>query len=245
MEALLSALGDSQRSARTLREENSRLRGRINDLEDQLNDLVEQMEAARRAAPSQPAPNYARSMFTYSRPGSRVGSVEPPPKRQMQSRLQTYVVAPDSTDETEDVLDSQITMRESLAHTSPGLVAMAPERSVRNRSSTASSVFPLLPSNMSMLLHEDEDSDNSALYSNYQAQSRATSPTLLLSRLTASNASSKSKHISRPSVSSIGSADISMMSAPGSPRSLRLNPEHEKNLGDMMSVDFSIIASDE
>lgn len=245
MEALLSALGDSQRSARTLREENSRLRGRINDLEDQLNDLVEQMEAARRATPSQPAPNYARSMFTYSRPGSRVGSVEPPPKRQMQSRLQTYVVAPDSTDETEDVLDSQITMRESLAHTSPGLVAMAPERSVRNRSSTASSVFPLLPSNMSMLLHEDGDSDNSALYSNYQAQSRATSPTLLLSRLTASNTSSKSKHISRPSVSSIGSADISMMSAPGSPRSLRLNPEHEKNLGDMMSVDFSIIASDE
>ena len=243
MEALLSALGDSQRTARTLREENGQLRGRISDLEEQLNDLVEQLDVIRRAAASQQAPNYARSIFSHSRPGSRTGT-ELVPRRRSHSRLHSYV-APPAADESEDMADGQTTMRESMARSSPDVVAMVSERNVRKRSSTASSIFPILPSNMSMLLHEDGDSENSALYSNYQTKSRPASPTILLSRLTAPNTANKTKHLSRPSTSSIGSADLSVISMPSSPRSLTLNPEHERHLGDMMSIDFSVIASDE
>ena len=277
-EALLSALADSQYTSRSLREENAQLKGRIQDLEEQISDLVEQLNVTRRSTPPFPAQSYAHVMLSRSRSGSRASSAETRPM--WHSRMQSFVIASNtSVDDAEHSSDMPIintddnnlktptpSMGDPVINISPRLVAQLSEHNIRKRASTASSVFPVVPSNMSMLMHEENgggesEGDTGSLgfhfpYPQSQSQSRANSPppspTLLLSRLTASASApgvsrvARGRHTAKPSMSSIGSgastsADMmSLFSVPGSPGSLRLKPEDEKHLGEMMSIDLSI-----
>lgn len=259
MEALLNALADSQRSGKSLRDENTMLKGRIRDLEEQIRDLVDRLNST----PQPVASTSSLSSLHRSILGnlSRPGSTEPLQRRH--SRMQSYVLADSSPmDKSESEQDSLLTMRQptpiSSLRASPrasrfeGSATLSPnEHPARKRSSTSSSVFPVLPSNMSMLLHDDGDANDSLVnssFSTYQMQaygSMPSSPTAVLARPTPNASDSKSRHAPKPSVSSIGSnsstnPDLTVASLPSSPGSLNLKPEHERHLGDMMSVDFSL-----
>ncbi|KAH8108417.1 hypothetical protein DFH11DRAFT_1113403 [Phellopilus nigrolimitatus] len=250
MEAILGALADSQRNAKSLREENVQMQGRIRDLEDQIGDLVDQLDVARRTQSQRPH-NFARAMLSHSRPGSRAGSVEGAFVRQ--PRMQNYArpSTASAPDDSDSMLETHITSREPGSRLSPSFASQH-DHAARKRASTSSSVFPVLPSNMSMLLGDESDGGHSGGYEGIQAQSHShsastsPSPTLQINRLVSSSTAGKGRHAVRPSVSSIGSiasADMSMLSS-GSPGSLHLKPEHEKHLGDMMSLDISVVDSD-
>lgn len=137
---------------------------------------------------------------------------------------------------------------------SSGLLADA-SRSRRRRDSTPSSVFAILPSNMSMLMNEegdDEQLDGSGVYS---TASPPASPTLVLPLLPKQQSQQSYQqphasprrlvgHVADKSISSLTgnisptTANFSMMSTPGSPGSLNLRPEHEQHLGDMITLNL-------
>lgn len=233
MEALLSALADSQRTTRVLREENGNLRDRILDLEDQLNDVVEKWDSV-------PSPMRARPrtpLFLTSSPGS----AEPSPKRH--PRIHSYVASdhqPPAQHEREIEAPEGVAP-DATVHISPNGPGNASGRSLRQRYSTASSIFPIVPNNMSMLMQEDGGSaDQSGLYTSSQPRSRSASP--LSSPNLVPRYIGKNRHATQRSVSSVGNispttADFSM-SMTGSPGSLHLRPEHERHLGDMISFDL-------
>ena len=253
MAAILSALADSQQSSKALRDENAQLRGRIRDLEEQLADLAEQLQEARRQPPPSLPSSLTRSFLRQHR-SSPQGSPRGSP-----SRNRAFVRSPvDSAASDYDVTDAHTTMRENGGLLTPSFMPSSllqtREERPRTRASTTSSVFPVLPSNMSMLLH-DEGSDSysnahggfALLQSNAYASSAGSpvaSPTLNVNRLMTSPPISfeKSRHATTMSLSSI---EMSMLSSlPGSPKSLKLKPEHEKHLCDLKSLDFSVIDSD-
>ncbi|KAL5479109.1 hypothetical protein ACEPAI_2397 [Sanghuangporus weigelae] len=254
MAAILSALADSQRTSKLLRDENSQLQGRIRDLEEQLADLAELLEEARRQPPPPPLPSsLTRSLLRQHR-SSPQGSPKGSP-----SRNSAFVRSPvDSLASDYDAIDTHTTMRENGGLLTPNFLPssllQSRENRSRTRASTTSSVFPVLPSNMSMLLHDDgsDSYSNSSgglalLQSNAYASSAgspATSPTLNVNRLVTSSSipTEKSRHATTLSLSSI---EMSMLSSlPGSPKSLKLKPEHERHLCDLKSLDFSVIDSD-
>ncbi|KAL5525436.1 hypothetical protein ACEPAF_9306 [Sanghuangporus sanghuang] len=254
MAAILSALADSQRASKLLRDENSQLQGRIRDLEEQLADLAEQLEEARRQPPPPPLPSsLTRSLLRQHR-SSPQGSPRGSP-----SRNRAFVRSPvDSLASDYDTTDAHTTMRENGGLLTPNFMSssflQSRENRPRTRASTTSSVFPVLPSNMSMLLHDDGSDSYSnpsgglaLLQSNAyssSAGSPAASPTLNVNRLTTSSSipNEKIRHATTLSLSSI---EMSMLSSlPGSPKSLKLKPEHEKHLCDLKSLDFSVIDSD-
>ncbi|KAL5496107.1 hypothetical protein ACEPAH_3024 [Sanghuangporus vaninii] len=254
MAAILSALADSQRTSKLLRDENSQLQGRIRDLEEQLADLAEQLEEARRQPPPPPLPgSLTRSLLRQHR-SSPQGSPRGSP-----SRNRAFVRSPvDSLASDYDTTDAHTTMRENggllTPNFMPSSLLQSRENRPRTRASTTSSVFPVFPSNMSMLLHDDGSDSYSnpsgglaLLQSNAYASSAgspAASPTLNVNRLmtSSSNPIEKSRHATTLSLSSI---EMSMLSSlPGSPKSLKLKPEHEKHLCDLKSLDFSVIDSD-
>ncbi|KAL5520183.1 hypothetical protein ACEPAG_9396 [Sanghuangporus baumii] len=252
MAAILSALADSQRTSKLLREENSQLQGRIRDLEEQLADLAEQLEEVRRQPPPLPS-SLTRSLLRQHR-SSPQGSPRGSP-----SRNRAFVRSPvDSLASDYDAIDTHTTMRENggllTPNFMPSSLLQSRETRPRTRASTTSSVFPVLPSNMSMLLHDDGSDSYSnpsgglaLLQSNAYASSAgspAASPTLNVNRLVTSSSipTEKSRHATTLSLSSI---EMSMLSSlPGSPKSLKLKPEHERHLCDLKSLDFSVIDSD-
>ncbi|KAI5118786.1 hypothetical protein M0805_005016 [Coniferiporia weirii] len=273
MEALLAALADSQRTSKALREENTRLSGRVRDLEEQFGDLVEQLDTARRMQPPVP-PSFARTMLSHSRPNSRSSSVEGNGAGatgnvgRRPARLHPYVSSQASVaDDSDSASGREPPPSAFMSRLSPSRAAQL-ERTARKRASTASSVFPTLPSNMSMLLHDEADLAHehehgfAGGYASPGPSSRCSpppSPTPIINRFVSSSSTATvgkrmdkrtSRRAPRPSVSSIGSGasmsgDISVLSSlPGSPTSLRLRPEHEEHLGDMMSLDLSVIDSD-
>ncbi|THG96568.1 hypothetical protein EW145_g7755 [Phellinidium pouzarii] len=251
MEALLGALADSQRTSKAVKDENQQLHGRIRDLEDQIGDLIEQLDAARRMPP--PPPSFARSVLNQSRPASRSSSVEGNVSRRT-AQLHSYVHSSRASlaDDTDSVsaFGQHTTTRDYKSRLSPSRAGNL-EHVARKRASTASSVFPALPSNMSMLLHDDGDieHDHTAGYvssSHARSQNSSPQPTPVLYRMDKRTG----RHAGKPSVSSVGSGaslsgEMSILSSlPGSPTSLRLRPEHEKHLSDMISFDLSVVDSD-
>ncbi|KLO18670.1 hypothetical protein SCHPADRAFT_993340 [Schizopora paradoxa] len=242
-EALLNALVDSQRSTRELKEENNKLHGRIRDLEEQMRDLIERLESSRRSNHLSQKGFLGRASPALS---SRSSSTEGMTRRQ-HSLMQSFVIP---SDEAPSMLDDANEMDGPTVRISPA--ALRSDREVTKRSSTSSSLFPTLPSNMSMLLHDSDDADanTAGLYSRFQSRSRSTSqPPSPTMQLTQQSPLPGRGHRSKPSVASIESllssdGDVTQLSIPGSPGSLRLRPEHEKHLGDMMSLDLSMVDSD-
>ncbi|TDL14778.1 hypothetical protein BD410DRAFT_902903 [Rickenella mellea] len=138
---------------------------------------------------------------------------------------------------------------EDTTHTQFIRDANTTERLSTKRFSSVSSIFPILPSNMSMLMQEDDtqSADHSGLYSTSSSyipppiRPRSVSPTLSTARLPYPE--QRRGHKTHASVSSVGNvsvttADFSVADMTGSPGSLHLKPEHERHLGDMISFDL-------
>lgn len=220
-EALLSALSDSQRITKMLREENSELRTRIQELENAMNQM-----RRRSASPQPPARSLSRMVHhRISQPHIENGL----PKRP-QSRLQSQYLHPN-----DDALPPSATLERD---TSPNPFKETASAN-RRRFSTTSSNFHLPPSNMSMLLHEGDTIDHAGDFSSRSVS--PPSPTLIMPKR-----SSSLRHAHNRSMSSGGniSPTTANFSITGSPGSLHLRPEHEMHLGDMASLDLALVGDD-
>lgn len=243
IEALVSALADAQRSTRELRTENARLNARVQILEDDVASLQ-----TRRNPPPEPLRYRERgTVDTYlGHRHSRSGSTEAVRSARIAAYLQearsraenadvTPLVTP-GVDFLQEMADwEKKRAKEGLEITNSPIPDYLSPTQGRQRASTVSSGFPPLPSNMSMLLH-DEDAGDSAL---------------VTSGAESGKQSKRISHRPHPSVSSAGSTgpnasgtSPSILSLPGSSASLVLRPEHERHLRDMISLDFNSLNID-
>ena len=232
--ALLNALADSQRTTKMLREENAQLRDRIQELEDKLADTQVRIQNIL-YSPSPPAIPPSRSVYS-----SRYAS--PSSERRSLSHSRTNSLRPRG--DHAPYAD---------ARGSPESASHAPEApydiagpSSRRRVSASSSLFASLPSNMSMLMHDEGDMpDSFGGASMHSGSSPAGSPTMVFGRLTGPSGipkpASRYSHMANKSVSSAGNISpttVSFSITTGSPGSLNLRPEHERHLGDMPPLDL-------
>lgn len=232
--ALLSALADSQRTAKVLREENTQLRDRLAEVEDKLAVAMEEIQRLQ-YAPSLPVTRVSHSRYTTAaadRLTTRSGSHSP----RKQSFLREY-------ETLEDPSPSPNHGRTSAAANRPELEPFLDTRRFDKRLSTSSSLFPGPPSNMSMLLHEEglSDSgpgsgerDHSAGFSSHPPS--PASPTLVLAKISSGPVPGVGQE-KEPGNISPTTADFSMVTS--SPGSLNLRPEHELHLEDMPSFELN------
>lgn len=243
-EALLSALSDSQRQTKLLRTENNELRDRIAGLEGQIDGLTDQLMDARRQIQMYHQSTSLGSSIprrTYdSRP--RAGSVE---SRIVQPRVHplSYSSTPYQSHPPERNMPSELyhPAHSNSSSSNPSL-GLSDQR--KRMSSTNSSIFPVPPNNMSMLLLEDgDDLDRYALFSNRSHSLLSLSPPSPAIPIPGHNNNSRSDHAPNNSMSSAGNispttANFSMTEATGSPTSLHLRSEDEEHLGDLASLDI-------
>ncbi|KAI6030087.1 hypothetical protein EDC04DRAFT_2869037 [Pisolithus marmoratus] len=201
-EALLAALSDSQRTTKTLREENTQLRDRIQELEDELDGLRDQLR--RLASGVQPSRPASHAPFTKPPLDRRIGTPSPlsngdVPRRPAVQRSHSFLAAQESPSRASAFLDT------------------LPRPTHQRRGSVASSIFPAVPNNMSLLMLEEAMHDHGML----------------------SSASSI------PTPGTPATADFSMAEDPGSPTSLQLRPEHELHLGDMANLSLYAMSDEE
>jgi hypothetical protein len=217
-EALLYALADSQRTTKILRDENEELRQQIRVLSEQFEVVVRDLGCSLRRSSSS---HLATGMPPEHK--SRTLSVDSPhrvPESQSHSTSKTSIATPE---------------RPSLPDRRDNV---SPLKQHRRRFSAASSVFPILPTNMSMLMHEEGFSlERSHGFSVQTRSPPSPSP---------SSRTKESRHGHTRSLSSNGNISPSTAnfsaSVAGSPGSLFLRPEHEVHLGDMTNLDLSIQA---
>lgn len=237
--ALLNALADSQRTTRLLRDENSQLRDQIQLLEDRLADTLDELRRSQLAPP----PKLSRTNFYRSAGGT--GDL---PRRPLaHSRLQTVLhpepeLEPDQyhalEDNTNSPYDLTPTYEPMPMSSKPSHVKIDSYSDThKRRHSTSSSIFPIVPSNMSMLLHDDGAPDTMVGRS-----TRSVSPSPIIPGIPLPGKPSQgpydTHHRTSSSTGNISptTANFSMMT--GSPGSLCLRPEHERLLGDMPTLDL-------
>ncbi|KAH9922371.1 uncharacterized protein B0H18DRAFT_1018106, partial [Fomitopsis serialis] len=242
--ALLSALADSQRTAKVLREENTQLRDRLAEIEFKLAGAMEEVQKLQSAPPPS---SQLGSRVSHSRYGSvtaervsRVGSRSP----RKQSVLREYE-SPEGSCSSPSSEHSRTVVPAVANHAE--LEPYLDTRRFNKRMSTSSSLFHGPPSNMSMLMHEEAlsaagsgtgERDHSVVFSS-RPQSPA-SPTLVLAKLsTGPLPIAGLEEKVRPELGNISptTADFSM--ATSSPGSLNLRPEHELHLEDMPSFELN------
>ncbi|KIK78215.1 hypothetical protein PAXRUDRAFT_834667 [Paxillus rubicundulus Ve08.2h10] len=235
-EALLSALSDSQRTTKTLREENIQLRDRIRALEDQLDEMRTQIHRLASGIPSPRPPHSSFSKPMHDR------TIIPPtplvvPRRPTMQRSLSHVHSNNVTMSSMDLGARQ--RAESPSHNDP-LVRSRPRRA-----STTSSVFPNLPHNMSMLMLEETMHERAGALSTSSIS--PPSPTLCLPTYPSNITRGHTTHSSISSIENItpSTANFSMTEIPGSPTSLHLRPEHELHLGDMASLSLYAMSDEE
>ncbi|KAI0742245.1 hypothetical protein C8Q80DRAFT_1109154 [Daedaleopsis nitida] len=241
--ALLGALADSQRTSKVLRDENAQLRDRIQMLEDKLVDAQERIQ---QILYSQPPPLAAKSVYSQ-----RYGSPVLSDRRSLShSRNNSFLRPRGDAPTYADLMtmsspDPQSSSPETPVDNADGFVP-----SNRKRMSGTSSVFPSLPSNMSMIMHEDSVSPDAFAALSLGSSSPAGSPTMVYTRLHGgampsaipkAPSSRAFSHRANRSVSSAGNispttANFSIMTS--SPGSLNIRPEHERHLGDMPPLDL-------
>ncbi|EED84598.1 predicted protein [Postia placenta Mad-698-R] len=220
--ALLSALADSQRTARVLRDENTQLRDRLQEVEDRLAAALEQIGRLQYSVPPSRIAALSSSQYDLSK------------DRQLglgQSRLNSYL-RPD-IDASPEFSSPE---RAISSPETPGDAELFADKR-RKRMSTTSSLFPGPPSNMSMLMHEEADARDHSIAFSSRAPSPS-SPTLVLAKLGGAQHEHKHKH-SIPSAGNISPITANFSIVTGSPGSLHLRPEHELHLGDMPSLDLN------
>ncbi|VDB88473.1 unnamed protein product [Peniophora sp. CBMAI 1063] len=229
---LLSALADSQRTATQLRDENTALRARVDELEADLVRAHTQLRIAQRAQAQPPIRDRA-PYAPISRPGSADGQR---PIRRFQPRASPGPsLLPAASIDSED---------EPTFHHGDRL------RPLHNRKpSSSGSVFARPPSDMDLLMHEAVGAPaslRSAMSTSPLA--RSISPTQESPPPTArGNEFSRDEFTSSRQANREGDPPSSPTSTSfttntdgpgGSPRSLFLRPEHEQLLGDMPSIEL-------
>ncbi|KIP02599.1 hypothetical protein PHLGIDRAFT_130656 [Phlebiopsis gigantea 11061_1 CR5-6] len=210
---LLSALADSQRTTKMLREENAQLRDTLHYAEAQLAAAREELHRVHFAQSFNPP-----STSTLGRNSiHRLAGQEPARRGYPSSRLQTILHSSSDDlrlDQTE-AKNAQLNIpQQDPIPPRPSLDSASHSSSRRRRYSGTSSIFPAPPSNMTMLLHEEGF---------------------------ALDATAGFAHAAHASLSSAGNispttATFSMLT--DSPGSLCLRPEHEQLLGDMPTLDL-------
>ena len=264
-EALLSALSDSQRTTKTLREENLDLRDRIRELEDELDEMRAQIHRFASGVlppcppppPPPPGPGPGPLPLPFSRsPRDRTVLLPSPmaePRRpaipRSLSHMPTNGLAVDRSPRSSRAATP---CRGDSPVQAPVVVAPRPRR---RRASTSSSVFPNLPQNMSLLMHEEtmHDRPGSSVPPSPPSPMRAQRSSLCNGSHGINGAMSHAYghgHHLAPLPSGGGNisptiASFSMTEIPGSPSSLQLRPEHELHLGDMASLSLYAMSDEE
>lgn len=238
--ALLSALADSQRTTRMLREENAQLRDRLQFSEEQLAAIRGELHRAQFALSFNPPSTSTLGRSSLHRLAGQAVT-EPTRRDYSSSRLQTLLHSSADDLRMEKTESRPDIPQQDPIPPRPPLDSASHSSSQRRRYSASSSIFPAPPSNMTMLLHDDGVApDTAAGYSTAASSSPPPSPTLVLGK-PLPGTTHQSSHAAHYSLSSAGNispttANFSMMT--GSPGSLRLQPEHERLLGDMPTLDL-------
>ncbi|KAG5339464.1 hypothetical protein C0989_004150 [Termitomyces sp. Mn162] len=256
-EALLGALSDSQRTTRLLREENGEIR-------DRLEQAKAEIDALRRVVgelTKETGDLRVQIQMLKSTPNmnSRRGAVT----RQSRITVPLHIEQDDDDDDNKwsnpvngkkhDKLD--VTLDSQQSQNPDGSISdtrhhpdflgtqggpavssstpVAPKH--KRRFSTTSSIFPVPPANMTMLLHDhDYDQDSGSLNDSLDhSQSFPSAPTPL-----APHDDTITRNTSLTSAISISPTTANFSMTTGSPASLFLRPEHELHLGDMDSLDL-------
>lgn len=320
MAALLSALSDSQRTARMLREENSDLRDKVDRLSgahqenDRLRkvcdglenecmslrrdyaDLQRESAGLTRSTSSLRAPGLAPSWSVSS---TSSGFRTPVPKPGNSSPLAVdatpmFMQRQEEHDSEDHLFNDTIIIHDSIdndpdddeefvprhgstdGHHDSRSTGFPPDKmlpssntpSLKRKLSDTSSIFPIPPSNMTMLLHEDSNlgsNRSSADHSQYNFQpppkpntnnhtpiaipqpkqhthvrSLSKSPPVTYRNFAGPNYQTHSYNKSITSTMSISPTTANFSIATGSPGSLFLRPEHELLLDDMESLDLGV-----
>ncbi|KAI6103949.1 hypothetical protein EDD16DRAFT_291439 [Pisolithus croceorrhizus] len=242
-EALLAALSDSQRTTKTLREENTQLRDRIQELEDELDALRDQLRRlANGVHPPRPA---SQAQFAKPTLDRKIGTQSPLlsgdiSRRPAVQRSHSFL-RPQSMNSVRSSIDLSTVKREDSPTRPSAFPDTLPRSTSQRRASIASSIFPALPNNMSLLMLEEAMHDHGILSSTSVSPS---SPSRLSKHL---NGSITNGHVNPPipTPATPATTDFSMTEVPGSPTSLQLRPEHELHLGDMASLSLYPMSDDE
>ncbi|KAL0563445.1 hypothetical protein V5O48_018622 [Marasmius crinis-equi] len=241
-EALLSALADSQRTTRVLREENTELRERLQEAE-RVEDLCEELRSKLRRVEeeNEKLRRFIADLVVDSASDARSNEkeLETQPQRRTRAFLATAnkgslgrhngaIIAsplrhttppspsppPTATKDSFGPEDTDVFLDDEVDRRFNVASTSTPAGHRRRFSTASSSIFPAPPANMTMLNEEN----------GYLSLSE--------SDASASHAKSRKgqgEHTRETSIMSI--SNFSMTT--GSPGSLRLRPEHERHLGDM------------
>ncbi|KAF9462817.1 hypothetical protein BDZ94DRAFT_1260396 [Collybia nuda] len=254
--ALLGALSDSQRTTRMLRDENGELRDRleglghvvveneklrrvVDDLRQEVGDLRMQLlktgsrlgtwggtGTGRRSGLSTPIP--PNEDDTWSNPRPTNGDIS----RDRDQHRGTLT-------ETNQKYDHLHPNHDRLDISGPASSSTPAAKTHHRRFSTTSSIFPVPPPNMTMLLHDNDHDDtmSNASMSHSRYSMVHTPPMSIRGKHNAQNSSIAS-------VASISPTTANFSMVTGSPGSLFLRPEHEVHLGDLESLDLGVRGGD-
>lgn len=230
--ALLGALSDSQRTTRMLREENADLRERLAMLEGELEKMGGDYE---RLAAVETENGMLRRLVNELR--GEVGEMKmqlrirgTEPKRSSALRYTTSHFAPSSEDQSSSSHEESRLAPSAPSTSNPS--SFVPTDQQRRRFSGTSSIFPMPPTNMSLLMHEDSINHGSDRSGYSESPS---SPTIAIP-LSMRRGHAPNRSVASATSISPTTANFSMNT--GSPGSLFLRPEHELHLGDMDSLDL-------
>ncbi|KAG6821441.1 hypothetical protein H0H93_010165 [Arthromyces matolae] len=249
--ALLGALSDSQRTSRLLREENGELKERLREAEAQISalrrvvgELTQESGDLRVQLQMLKMNPRGSTTGTFSRRGGRNSPL--PPEQNEDKKWSSFndIKDRDSSDITLghrkllDRKDLDGTRHHVQPESHAGLSMMSSTPIVskhKRRFSTSSSIFPVPPANMTMLLH-DHDSDTGSLLGSLD-QSQFSLPMPETPSLRDDTVTHR-HNTSLTSAVNISPTTANFSMATGSPGSLFLRPEHEIHLGDMDSLDL-------
>ena len=302
MGALLGALSDSQRTVRVLREENSDLRDRLEqltvavqtnqELRQVCGDLQNECSHLRRENNDLKKELIGLRAHSWSGSGGGGGngvrtpvpriiaagsSSSPLARNSISSRIVLQEDQQQQFDNTFIDHGSEVENHHYHHHhhpstSNPGYnthgagsssddnIVLPSSSSQKRRLSNSSSIFPIPPSNMTLLLHEDATSTLGSIcgdHSQYGSSSPALNPSSSSQLKNHVRSLSQSPPISyrsfagnvpntsvTTSVGSVSPMTASFSMVTGSPGSLFLRPEHEILLGDMESLDLGLQTGD-
>ncbi|PCH42794.1 hypothetical protein WOLCODRAFT_164024 [Wolfiporia cocos MD-104 SS10] len=235
--ALLSALADSQRTTRVLRQENMELRDRIQELEERFEDAMEEIERMRRLPPPPPPPSQPEPQPERRAPRSRYARDESrSPVRPEGARARAQASFSPSSVGSPSSLELG-----NAAPSTPGGQTNDFLDVRSKRISTTSSLFPRPPANMKMLTNEDSLLVDFPAVSFSSRPGSPSSPTAMIAKLPVAQNDHKGADASAGDTSST-TTNCSFSSE--SPQSLRLRPEDLRHLEDMHSISLDLHAGD-
>ncbi|KAG5647802.1 hypothetical protein DXG03_007724 [Asterophora parasitica] len=253
--ALLGALSDSQRTTRVLREENGELRDRleqveaendalrrvVGDLTKEAGELRVQMQMLRTSTST----NSRLAAGTWSIPTRRSGlstsiRIDQDDDDDWGSHVDggEHIQEDDTRRHVDEETQRYHSEHLELPQSGPVLSSTPAAHKHRRRFSTTSSIFPVPPPNMTMLMHDNDHSDSASFNGDHGDldQSQFSLPAAMSTRGGKGSVNGQPHNVSASMSISPTTANFSMTT--GSPGSLFLRPEHEMHLGDMESLDL-------